>query len=118
MGIGLAMTEMPGSSTEIRLARSFPGTGMITRFPRPLDVPADIASLPIDSPDNEANTTGAKGLGEPVTIPTAAAVANAICQRHGLEADIDAGQPRSCCAGPWRPRRKSETVEDDVPTAI
>ena len=49
-----------------------------------MDVPADIASLPIDFPDNEANTSGAKGLGEPVTIPTAAAVANAIYSATGL----------------------------------
>jgi xanthine dehydrogenase YagR molybdenum-binding subunit len=49
-----------------------------------MDVPADIVSVPIDSPDNEANTTGAKGLGEPVTIPTAAAVANAVYNATGL----------------------------------
>jgi xanthine dehydrogenase YagR molybdenum-binding subunit len=48
------------------------------RIPTALDVPGDMVSLPIEIPDDEANTTGAKGLGEPVTIPTAAAVANAI----------------------------------------
>jgi xanthine dehydrogenase YagR molybdenum-binding subunit len=32
----------------------------------------------VDLDDTEANTTGAKGLGEPVTIPTAAAIANAV----------------------------------------
>jgi xanthine dehydrogenase YagR molybdenum-binding subunit len=40
--------------------------------------------LPIELEDIEANTTGAKGLGEPVTIPTAAAVANAVYQAIGI----------------------------------
>jgi xanthine dehydrogenase YagR molybdenum-binding subunit len=31
-----------------------------------------------------ANTIGAKGLGEPVTIPTAAAIANAVCDAVGI----------------------------------
>jgi len=35
-------------------------------------------SHPVEPEDTEANTTGAKGLGEPVTIPTAAAIANAV----------------------------------------
>jgi xanthine dehydrogenase YagR molybdenum-binding subunit len=49
-----------------------------------MDVPDDMVSLPIEIPDDEANTTGAKGLGEPVTIPTAPAVANAIYNATGL----------------------------------
>jgi CO/xanthine dehydrogenase Mo-binding subunit len=49
-----------------------------------MDVPAEIVSVPIDSPDNEANITGAKGLGEPATIPTAAAVANAVYNATGV----------------------------------
>ena len=34
--------------------------------------------------DAECNTTGAKGLGEPATIPTAAAVANAVHDATGV----------------------------------
>ncbi len=41
-------------------------------------------SAPVDLPDNEANTAGAKGLGEPVTVPTAAALANAIYNATGV----------------------------------
>jgi xanthine dehydrogenase YagR molybdenum-binding subunit len=41
-------------------------------------------SLPVDFPDSEANLAGAKGLGEPVTIPTAAAVANALYHATGV----------------------------------
>jgi len=54
------------------------------KLPTAMDVPKEIQSLPIDVPDNEANTTGAKGLGEPVAIPTAAAIANAVYHATGI----------------------------------
>jgi xanthine dehydrogenase YagR molybdenum-binding subunit len=41
-------------------------------------------SLPIEIDDPESNNTGAKGLGEPVTIPTAAAIANALSMATGV----------------------------------
>jgi xanthine dehydrogenase YagR molybdenum-binding subunit len=53
------------------------------KVPTMLDVPADMACLPIDTHDTECNSTGAKGLGEPATIPTAAAVANAVHHATG-----------------------------------
>ena len=40
--------------------------------------------LPIDPHDTECNSTGAKGLGEPATIPTAAAIANAVFHATGV----------------------------------
>jgi len=49
-----------------------------------LDVPADMTCIPIDVPDNEANTAGAKGIGEPATIPTGGAIANAIYDAIGV----------------------------------
>ncbi len=54
------------------------------KLPTALDVPEEIVSYPIDMPDDEANSTGAKGLGEPVTIPTAAAIANAVYNATGV----------------------------------
>ena len=54
------------------------------KLPTAMDVPKEIESLPIGRPDNEANTTGAKGLGEPVAIPTAAAIANAVYHATGI----------------------------------
>ncbi len=54
------------------------------KMPTAMDVPEDITSLPIDPKDTECNTAGAKGLGEPVTIPTAAAVANAVYHATGV----------------------------------
>ena len=83
MGIGLAMTEARILDKN-QTGKIVSGNWHDYKIPTAMDVPADIASLPIDFPDNEANTSGAKGLGEPVTIPTAAAVANAIYSATGL----------------------------------
>ncbi len=83
MGIGLAMTEM-------RILDAGQTGKMVNRnwhdykLPTALDVPAEITCLPIEPVDTEANTTGAKGLGEPATIPTAAAIANAVYHATGL----------------------------------
>ena len=73
MGIGLAMTEariLDGKQTGKMVNRNWHDY----KLPTALDVPPEVQSLPIELEDLEANTTGAKGLGEPVTIPTAAAL--------------------------------------------
>ncbi len=54
------------------------------KIPTAMDVPVEIASLPVETRDLECNSTGAKGLGEPVTIPTAAAIANAVYHATGI----------------------------------
>lgn len=82
-GIGLAMTESRV------LDRRHTGTVVNGnwhdyKIPTALDVPADKVSLPIEIPDEEANIAGAKGLGEPVTIPTAPAIANAVYHATGV----------------------------------
>ena len=61
-----------------------------------MDVPADQTVVPIDLHDNECNTTGAKGLGEPATIPAAPAIANAIYHAIGVRT---AGHARSTRRG-------------------
>jgi xanthine dehydrogenase YagR molybdenum-binding subunit len=83
MGIGFGMTE--------RRVLDAKQTGKMVnlswheyKIPTSMDVPADMVSLPIDPDDRECNTVGAKGLGETVTIPTAAAVANAVYDATGL----------------------------------
>jgi len=83
MGIGYALTEQrvldrgqTGKMVNVNLHDY--------KIPTALDAPADISSVAIDLHDTECNTTGAKGLGEPVTIPTAAAVANAIYDAIGV----------------------------------
>jgi xanthine dehydrogenase YagR molybdenum-binding subunit len=97
MGIGLAMTEM-------RVLDHAQTGKMVNRnwhdykLPTAMDVPAAAACLPIETGDTEANTTGAKGLGEPVTIPTAAAVANAIYQATGIRMTDTPMDPTRLCA--------------------
>jgi xanthine dehydrogenase YagR molybdenum-binding subunit len=83
MGIGFAMTEervLDGSQTGKMVNRSMHDY----KIPTALDVPPEIVSLPIELDDHECNTTSAKGLGEPVTIPTAAAIANAVYDAVGI----------------------------------
>ena len=83
MGIGLAMTEeriLDKRQTGKLVNRNWHDY----KLPTALDVPADMIIVPIDVPDDKANTAGAKGLGEPVTIPTAPAIANAIHNATGV----------------------------------
>lgn len=54
------------------------------KLPTAMDVPPTMACLPIEIDDRQANNTGAKGLGEPATIPTAAALANAVAHAIGV----------------------------------
>jgi xanthine dehydrogenase YagR molybdenum-binding subunit len=83
MGIGFGMTE-------VRILDVDQTGKMVNRnwhdykIPTALDVPADVTCVPIDQPDAEANTTGSKGIGEPATIPTAAALANAVYHATGV----------------------------------
>jgi xanthine dehydrogenase YagR molybdenum-binding subunit len=91
MGIGLAATEfrvLDQGQTGKLLNRNWHDY----KLPTALDVPTNITPVAIDMPDPEANITGAKGLGEPVTIPTASAVANAVYHalgRRALESPIN-----------------------------
>ena len=83
MGIGLATTEARVLDLN-RTGKMVNRNWHDYKLPTTLDVPADMVSLPIEPDDTEANITGAKGLGEPVTIPTAAAVANAVYHATGV----------------------------------
>jgi xanthine dehydrogenase YagR molybdenum-binding subunit len=53
------------------------------KLPTIADVPV-IENILIDIPDVKANSTGAKGAGEPGIIPTAAAIANAVAHALGV----------------------------------
>ena len=82
MGLGLARTE------ERVLDRQ---TGKMCnanwhdyKIPTALDVPVSQKVLSVDVVDTECNTVGAKGVGEPATIPTAAAIANAVHDAVGV----------------------------------
>jgi xanthine dehydrogenase YagR molybdenum-binding subunit len=83
MGIGFAMTEARVLDRD--------QTGKLAnknwhdyKIPTAMDVPTDMTCVPIDRPDPEANIAGAKGIGEPATIPTAAAIANAVYHATGV----------------------------------
>jgi CO/xanthine dehydrogenase Mo-binding subunit len=96
MGIGLAMTEariLDKNQTGKLVTRNWHDY----KIPTAMDVPEDMVSLPIEPDDTEANTTGAKGLGEPVTIPTAAAVANAIYHATGVRITQTPMSPVQLC---------------------
>jgi len=83
MGIGFAMTEVRILDAN-RTGKMVNKNWHDYKLPTALDMPRHMESLPIDIPDPEANITGAKGLGEPVTIPTAAAIANAVYHATGI----------------------------------
>jgi CO/xanthine dehydrogenase Mo-binding subunit len=96
MGIGLAMTEgrvLDGAQTGKMLNRNWHDY----KLPTALDVPEEVVSLPIELISPEINTTGAKGLGEPVTIPTAAAIANAVYHATGIRVTTSPITPMQLC---------------------
>ncbi|MEW5981362.1 MAG: xanthine dehydrogenase family protein molybdopterin-binding subunit [Acidobacteriota bacterium] len=83
MGIGFALTETRVMDREHRgkvLTQSLHDYKM----PTALDAPADKSVVILDPHDTEVNTTGAKGIGEPATIPTAPAIANAVFHAIGV----------------------------------
>jgi xanthine dehydrogenase YagR molybdenum-binding subunit len=83
MGIGFGMTEariLDHRQTGKLVNRNWHDY----KLPTALDVPADMVSLAVEPEDTEANSAGAKGLGEPVTIPTGAAIANAVYHATGI----------------------------------
>jgi xanthine dehydrogenase YagR molybdenum-binding subunit len=105
-GVGLALTEariLDAQQTGKMVNRNWHDY----KIPTALDVPAEVISLPIEPEDTEANTTGAKGLGEPVTIPTAAAIANAVYNAIGIRITKTPINPLTLCPL-FAARRKEE----------
>jgi len=83
MGIGLGATErrmLDRGRTGRLINRSWTDY----RIPTAMDVPPVIDVLPVDLHDKECNHTGCKGIGEPATIPTAPALANAVHHAIGV----------------------------------
>jgi xanthine dehydrogenase YagR molybdenum-binding subunit len=56
--------------------------------PTVVDIPP-VEHLHIDVADTNANSTGAKGVGEPPLVPTAPAIANAIFDAIGLRLEAN-----------------------------
>ncbi len=83
MGIGFAMTEMRVLDHN-RTGKMVNRNWHDYKLPTAMDAPWDMQSRPVELYDPEANITGTKGLGEPVTIPTAGAIANAVRHATGV----------------------------------
>jgi xanthine dehydrogenase YagR molybdenum-binding subunit len=109
MGIGFGLTE------DRVMDREHEGKLLTAnlhdyKMPTALDAPADKACVVVDLHDTECNTTGAKGVGEPATIPTAPAIANAVFHATGLrltEAPMSPARVLAALAA-QRPAAKSQ----------
>jgi CO/xanthine dehydrogenase Mo-binding subunit len=91
MGVGFALTEA-------RVVDRQTGTVVNAnwhdyKIPTMKDCPPELTCLPVDPQDRECNTVGAKGLGEPATIPTAAAIANAVYHAVGIRVTTTPASP-------------------------
>ncbi len=95
MGVGLAMTE--GRVLDRGQTGKMVNANLHDyKLPTAFDIAPDPVCLPIDLHDT-FNNTGAKGLGEPATVPTAPAVANAIYHATGVRcADTPMTPTRLC----------------------
>jgi xanthine dehydrogenase YagR molybdenum-binding subunit len=82
MGIGLGVTEQ--RVLDRQTGKMVNANFHDYKIPTMLDVADGHECVPVEIPDNDFNTTGAKGLGEPATIPTAAAVGNAVANAIGV----------------------------------
>jgi xanthine dehydrogenase YagR molybdenum-binding subunit len=82
MGLGLGLTER--RVLDRHTGRALSASWHDYKIPTALDVPGEMECLPVDPHDTECNNLGAKGLGEPATIPTAAAIANAVYHATGI----------------------------------
>jgi xanthine dehydrogenase YagR molybdenum-binding subunit len=80
-GLGFGVSE--GRIVDDRLGLVLNGNMEEYLMPTIADVPR-IEHVHVDVPDVRANSTGAKGVGEPPLIPTAPAIANAIFDATGL----------------------------------
>jgi xanthine dehydrogenase YagR molybdenum-binding subunit len=79
-GLGFSLTEQRWLDPHVGLVVNADLDHYKT--PTSEDIPEIVAEM-IDVPDPEANSIGAKGLGEPPIIPTAAAVGNAVADALG-----------------------------------
>jgi xanthine dehydrogenase YagR molybdenum-binding subunit len=82
MGVGFAMTE--SRVLDQSTGRMVNANWHDYKLPTALDIPPKPVCVPIDPHDTELNTVGCKGIGEPATIPTAAAIANAVHHATGV----------------------------------
>ncbi len=80
-GLGYALLEQRVVDTETGVVLTDNLEGY--KVPTALDIPEIVFEM-VDRPDPRANNLGAKGVGEPPIIPTAAAIANAVADALGV----------------------------------
>jgi xanthine dehydrogenase YagR molybdenum-binding subunit len=85
-GIGFAMTEE--RIVDHQLGRVMNANLEEYKVPTVADIP-EIQHVHVGIPDTRANSTGAKGVGEPPLVPTAPAIANAIFDAVGIRLDTN-----------------------------
>jgi xanthine dehydrogenase YagR molybdenum-binding subunit len=83
MGIGFGLTE-DRVMDRAQLGKLLTVNLHDYKMPTALDAPADKTIVVVDPHDHAFSNTGAKGVGEPATIPTAPAIANAVFHATGL----------------------------------
>ena len=76
-----------GVSEELRLDRGRLVNPSFTDYVIPTSADAPRIRIALVESDSEAGPYGAKGIGEPSFIPTAAAIRNAVCDALGVEVD-------------------------------
>jgi xanthine dehydrogenase YagR molybdenum-binding subunit len=95
MGVGLGMTE--GRVLDSAQTGKMVNANLHDyKLPTSLDIAPDPVCLPIDLHDT-FNNTGAKGLGEPATVPAASVVANAIYNATGVRCTDSPMTPERLC---------------------
>ncbi|HSL24450.1 MAG TPA: xanthine dehydrogenase family protein molybdopterin-binding subunit [Vicinamibacterales bacterium] len=110
MGIGLALTE--GRVLDrAHTGKMVNANWHDYKIPTMLDVPGEKTVIAIDPHDAVCNTTGAKGLGEPATVPAASVVANAIYNAIGVRMTDSPISPAAICAALNKPASKSGRKE-------
>lgn len=92
MGMGMALME------EYELSEGVPKTAGFSKYilPTSLDIP-HIHSLIVENPE-ELGPHGAKGVGEPTSLPTAPAIVNAIYDAIGVRIDTLPASPERILA--------------------
>jgi xanthine dehydrogenase YagR molybdenum-binding subunit len=82
MGIGFGLTEQ--RVLDSQTGKMVNANWHDYKIPTAKDVPAALECVPIDLHDHQWNITSTKGIGEPATVPAAAAIANAVYHATGV----------------------------------
>jgi CO/xanthine dehydrogenase Mo-binding subunit len=102
MGIGFGMTE--NRVLDANTGRMVNANWHDYKLPTAQDFPGTSTCVPIDPKDTELNTVGCKGIGEPATIPTAAAIANAVYDATGVRVSEPSINPVQMAQKLWARR--------------